>query len=102
MYCFIASFVFKVLKISPPQKVGNVIFFPFFLSLIILFLSLILLSFFTKLPIIFKISVFKSNKLTGFGLSSISFDLTFFYYLLFDITFLLSILFDITFLLSFI
>ncbi len=26
MYCFIASFVFKVLKISPPLKVGNMIF----------------------------------------------------------------------------
>ena len=72
MYPFKVSFVFMVLKISPPQKVGNIIFLPFiicspsFSSCI----SLLLLSFFTKPPIIFKISLSKSNKLNGFGSSS--------------------------------
>ena len=73
MYSFKVSFVFMVFKISPLQKVGNIIFLPFiicspsFSSCI----SLLLLSFFTKPPIIFKISLSKSNKLNGFGLSSI-------------------------------
>ena len=55
-----------------PQKLRNIIIFPFIIcsEFSMSSLSLLLLSFFTKSPIIFKISLFKSNKLICFGLSS--------------------------------
>ena len=104
MYSLIASFVFTDLQISPPQKLRNSIFFPFIIcSLSISSLcSLSSLSFFTKSPIIFKISLSKSNKLNGFGLSSVSFDIKFLLSILFDITILFSILYSFYFSSSFI
>ena len=80
MYSFISSFVFKGTTISVLIKVPNSIVFTFIicsLSLILIQIGMVKQSLFLS-----KISLFKSNKLTCFGLSSVLF---FLFYLVLNI-----------------